>query len=286
MSAATHVANSPALVAGHQGQVAAEARHQDRQERESEPTPQPVAVAVGAVARVDVVPLGVGHAVVEETLGTLEAGRRFDSRPEAVDRRVGAAAALVALGREGGPAVHACQQHRRPALCRQRRGLLVDRRQQQLAAAAVVQRYRRPALAAAAADFGRTTQTRVKITGALTARPAADDHFPGIAAAAVGLLDRLLEAGPSAARLGALVDGAVGIHKLGVGVFVGRLPPGELDVGVVLVFLVQVVAHDAVELVGRKQEVRFLVSGVELLEEELGSRQRRRGNEVEAELQL
>ncbi len=73
MSPPAQAAQRPTFVASHERQVATQARHQNREEGESEPTAQPVAVAVGAVAGVDVVALRVGHAVVQQTLGTLAA---------------------------------------------------------------------------------------------------------------------------------------------------------------------------------------------------------------------
>ena len=64
MSSATDVALCPTLVAAHHGHVAAEAGDQDGEQGEAYPAPGPVSVAVGAVTGVNVVAIGVRHAVV------------------------------------------------------------------------------------------------------------------------------------------------------------------------------------------------------------------------------
>ena len=59
MSASTQIANSTALVARHEWDIAAETRHQNREKRKSNPTPGPVAVRVGTLAGVNVIAFGV-----------------------------------------------------------------------------------------------------------------------------------------------------------------------------------------------------------------------------------
>ena len=86
MPSAAEIASRAALVAGHHGPVAAEARHQNGEEGQTDPTSQPVAVGVGALAGVNVVALGVRHAVVEKTFGALQTTRRFDGAQGAVRR--------------------------------------------------------------------------------------------------------------------------------------------------------------------------------------------------------
>ena len=64
MPASANVALGTALVAAHHGHVAAEAGDQDGEQGEAYPAPGPVSVAVGAVTGVNVVAIGVRHAVV------------------------------------------------------------------------------------------------------------------------------------------------------------------------------------------------------------------------------
>ena len=78
MPSAAEIASRAALVAGHHGPVAAEARHQDGEEGQADPTSQPVTVGVRALAGVNVVALRVRHAVVQKTFGALQTARRFD----------------------------------------------------------------------------------------------------------------------------------------------------------------------------------------------------------------
>jgi anti-sigma factor RsiW len=84
MPSAAEIARRSALVASHHRPVAAEARHQDRQKRQTDPTSQPMAVAVRALAGVNVVAFGVGHAVVEKTFGARQASGGLDGAQSTV----------------------------------------------------------------------------------------------------------------------------------------------------------------------------------------------------------
>lgn len=111
MATAADVAGLPALVASHERQITAKARHQNRQKRKSDPASHPMTVAVRAVAWVDVIALLVGHAVVEKTRCALQTRDVLDTLSDAIDRRVRARATFVMVLRKRLSAVHARQHH-------------------------------------------------------------------------------------------------------------------------------------------------------------------------------
>jgi len=94
-----------------------------------------VSVPIRAIAGVDVVPLCVGHAVVEEALGTAEASRGLDALPRKVCRGVRAHAHAVVVEGESLSAMHA---RLKSGIVFQSGFRFVERRKQRFAAAIVM----------------------------------------------------------------------------------------------------------------------------------------------------
>ncbi len=94
-----------------------------------------MSVPIRAIAGVDVVPLCVGHAVVEEALGTAEASRGLDALPRKVCRGVRAHAHAVVVEGESLSAMHA---RLKSGIVFQSGFRFVERRKQRFAAAIVM----------------------------------------------------------------------------------------------------------------------------------------------------
>ena len=106
MDTSTSVTVLATLVAPDQRRVEAKARDQDAEEAQPDPTDAKMTIDVAAAARVDVLILSVGQAVVVDALGARQTRHRLDAVPQAV-RRVLTVAPAVGRRHERLPAMSA-----------------------------------------------------------------------------------------------------------------------------------------------------------------------------------